>query len=168
MRGPPACTCTRPWGLPRARRGMPALPSCHTTLEATIPKHGYPKQLNHLGDHLLKRRLDLGLTRKAAAAQMGLDPESLENWEKGRTPPAVRFFPKLIELLGYNPLPEPRTRGEAIARERTSRGFSRKALAEVVGVDEATVRRLEIDRPRTAIRPMKMVCQFLGVSATDP
>lgn len=142
---------------------MPALPCCQTTLAAAIPNHGYPKQLNHLGDHLLKRRLDLGLSRKAAAAAMLLDPESLENWEKNKTTPAVRFFPKLIEFLGYVLLPDPGTRGEAIARERICRGLSRKALARLAGVDEATVRRLEANRPRTAIRPMQAVCQFLGI-----
>ena len=142
---------------------MPALPSCQTTLCAAIPKGGYPKQLNQLGDHLLKRRLDLGLTRKAAAAELQLDPESIENWEKTRTIPAVRFFPTLIKFLGYNPLPEPGTRGEAIARERICRGLSRKALAKLAGVDEATVRRLEANRPRTANRSMQAVCEFLGI-----
>lgn len=134
------------------------------TLSAAIPKHGYPKSLNHLGDHLLKRRLDLGLSRKAAAAEMQLDPESLENWEKNKTTPAARFFPALIKFLGYVPLPEPGTRGEAIARERICRGLSRKALAKLAGVDEATVRRLEANRPKTAVRPTQAVCQFLGIN----
>jgi len=49
---------------------------------------------------------------------MGLDPESLENWETNRTRIAVRFFPALIAFLGYNPLPEARTRGEEVRRRR--------------------------------------------------
>ena len=64
------------------------------------PKPGYPTGLQTVGDHLLKKRLDLGLTRKAAAKQMQLDPESLENWEKNRTQVAVRFYPALIAFLG--------------------------------------------------------------------
>lgn len=75
----------------------------------------------------------------------------------------VRFYPKIIQFLGMNPLPVPTTRGEAIMRERLSRGWSRKYLAKIAGVDEATVRRLEVDRPRLAQRPTTAVVLALGL-----
>ena len=106
----------------------------------------------------------MNLTRKTAAERMGLDPESLENWEKNRTRIAVRFYPVLIAFLGYNPLPEPRTRGEAVRRQRMTLGLSAERLAMIANVYPTTVRRLETDRPRMAKRPISAVLRFLGMS----
>jgi len=97
------------------------LPFCHTLTTCT-PKRGYPKQLNHLGDHLRKRRLDLGLTQQEVATQLGVNKDSIRNWEAGRNKVELRYYPLLFAFLGYNPLPEATTRGEAIRRERVSRG----------------------------------------------
>jgi transcriptional regulator with XRE-family HTH domain len=120
------------------------LPFCHWTLRGAIPRAAYPKALNTLGDHILKRQLDLGLTQKAAAKLIGVHPASLVNWEKGRTEIEVRFYPALIEFLGYNPLPGPRTRGEAVRQERMARGLSVGRLAAMVGVYPITVSRIEV------------------------
>jgi len=114
--------------------------------------------LRHIGDHLLKRRLDLGLHQKQAAMRLGVDAESLRNWEAGRTSPGLRFYPTLIKFLTYNPLPEARTRGEFLERERISRGWSRKHAAKRLGMDEATVRRIEDDVPRLRRRSVQALC----------
>jgi len=106
----------------------------------------------------------LDLTRKAAAERMALDPESLENWEKNRTRIAVRFYPVLIAFLGYNPLPEPRTRGEAVRRQRMTLGLSLARMATMAKVYPTTVCRLESDRPRMAKRPISAVLQVLGLT----
>jgi len=137
---------------------------CDTpTLAFAKPKRHYPLALLTLGDHLLKRRLDLGHTRKFAASLIGVDPESLKNWEDARTEPAVGFFPRLISYLGYNPLPEAENRGSQIRRERISRGLSRKALADSVGVDEGTVKRMEEDVKGMARRAIRAICHELDV-----
>ena len=144
-----------------------ALPFCDCEpLRCRKPRPGYPLQLITVGDHVKKRRLDLGLTRKALAARLGVDPATVQNWEEGRRSRIeVRYYPALIEYLGYNPLPEPTTRGQAIARARMSRGLSRTCLAALTGVDVATIRRLEADRPGTARLPAAAVCQFLRLDS---
>ena len=106
----------------------------------------------------------MDLTRKAAAERMGLDPESLKNWERNQTRIAVRFYPALIAFLGYNPLPEPRTRGEAVRRRRMTLGLSAERLALMAKVYPTTVCRLESDRPRMAKRPTSTVLRVLGMS----
>jgi hypothetical protein len=106
----------------------------------------------------------LNLTRKAAAKRMGLDPDSLENWEKNRTRIAVRFYPSLIAFLGYNPLPEPRTRGEAVRRQRVTLGLSVGRLGTLERVYPTTVCRLESDRSKMAKRPISAVLRVLGMS----
>jgi transcriptional regulator with XRE-family HTH domain len=114
---------------------------------------GYPAALEHIGHHILRRRLDLGLEQKEAARQLGVHPGGLENWEYGRTTPADRFMARVIRFLGYNPAPEPTTLGASVAYERIARGWSRKQLAAHAGVDESTVGRIEEDAPRLARRP---------------
>jgi transcriptional regulator with XRE-family HTH domain len=114
-----------------------------------------------MGDHLHKRRLDLRLDQKETAARLGVDPESLRNWEIGRTEPAIRFYPALLDFLGYSPLPEGQTRGQRILRMRVTRGWSRKALADIAGIDEATVGRLEEDRAGMANRTVHALQEAL-------
>src|SRR2546425_7530390 len=74
-------------------------------LRCPKPKRGYP--FNAPFD----RRLDLGLHQKAAAARIGIDGTTVGNWENARTEVEVRFYPALIQFLGYNPVPHARTRG---------------------------------------------------------
>ena len=112
----------------------------------------YPKELKSLGDHLKACRLDLGLTQKQAAVKLAVDAGSVGNWEISRTSIKTRYYPALIEFLGYNPLPEPTSPGQAIRRARMTRGWSRRKLACAAGLDEATVSRIETDTKGIARR----------------
>jgi transcriptional regulator with XRE-family HTH domain len=58
-----------------------------------------------LGEHIKRRRLDLGLFQTEVANQIGANPSTIANWEKGNTEPAARFIPAIIGLLGYDPRP---------------------------------------------------------------
>lgn len=133
------------------------------TLTFAKPKRHYLLAVVTLGDHLLKRRLDLGYNRKYAASLIGVDPHSLKHWEDGKTELAVGFYPRLIAYLGYNPLPQGQSRGQRIRRERISRGLSRKALADTVGVDEATIKRMEENVKGMAGRAIRAICDKLDV-----
>ena len=124
---------------------------------------GYPQKLEHIGHHVLKHRLDPGLQQKQAARQIGVHPASLENWECGRTSPADRFMPAIIRFLGYNPLPARRTSAERVAYERVARGWSRKRLAAVVGVDETTIRQTEETELPTPQQAAHAVGACLGI-----
>jgi transcriptional regulator with XRE-family HTH domain len=119
--------------------------------------------LEHIGHHILKRRLDLKLQQKEVARQLGTNPWSLRDWQRGRHEIGVRFYPAIMAFLGYNPLPSPRTPAERIAYARMSRGWSRKKLAKISGVDEATVRRMEKAAERLEGRPLLSVCRALGL-----
>ena len=142
-----------------------SLPFYRWSLAAQTPIPGYPATLEHVGHHILKRRLDLGLREKEAARRLGVHPGGLENWEHGRTKPADRLMPAVIRFLGYNPSPAPRTMGERVAYERIARGWSRRRLASKAFVDEATVRRIEKDTPRLACRPVLAVLTALEIAA---
>ena len=76
------------------------MPTCHIRLEA--PKlfpAGYPRELRTLGDHLSKRRLDLGLLQNEVAERLGVDESTVCNWEKNRHAPSARSMPEMLTFL---------------------------------------------------------------------
>lgn len=141
---------------------IPALPFCHRTLVAALPKPGYPKQIKHLGDHVRARRIDLGLRQLDVADRLGAEKDTVRNWEVGRTEPEIRFLPAVIAFLGYNPLPESNTPGGEIERRRLSLGWSQSQLADRAGVDPATIRRVEADTKGMARRSRTRIKTALG------
>jgi transcriptional regulator with XRE-family HTH domain len=69
-------------------------------LKASKPRScGYPKELKTLGDHIRKRRLDLGLLQREVAERVGVDETTILNWEKGRTEPAKRMRSRILIFL---------------------------------------------------------------------
>ncbi len=55
-----------------------------------------------LGDHLRRRRLELGLYQKDVGIQIGVTASTIWNWEHGWTVDS-----RVIVFLGYNPIPCP-------------------------------------------------------------
>jgi transcriptional regulator with XRE-family HTH domain len=121
------------------RIALAALPFCHLNLKSPKPDGRYPIQLQRLGDHVRKRRLDLGLLQRDLARQLGADPKTILNWEKGRSEPRLRFLPLILAFLGEDPRPVPPTFGERLRRAREARGLSIAGLAHQLGVDRTTV-----------------------------
>jgi transcriptional regulator with XRE-family HTH domain len=119
---------------------IPAFPFCH--LRLVVPKpagKSYPAELRTVGDHLKKRRLDLGLRQKDVARELGANFKTYENWEQGKYEPELRFFPAIISFLGYDPTPEPTSLPERILAARRREGISQKELARKLGLDSSTV-----------------------------
>ena len=56
-----------------------------------------------MGDHLRKKRLDLGLLQRDVARRLGVDTASVTNWEKNHNVPMPQLIPRIIEFLGYVP-----------------------------------------------------------------
>ena len=61
-----------------------------------------------LGEHLRRRRHERGLLQKDAADHLGGNTFILANQEKDYRNPRLRFWPGIIECLGYDPNPLPR------------------------------------------------------------
>ena len=130
-----------------------SLPFHHLTISASHPqKPGYPKTLVTIGDHIRKRRLDLGLFQRQAGAQIGVDEGTLWGWEKRGTKPELRHLPGIIRFLCYNPLPEPENFPARLVWARSSRGMDRVASARLIGVDPSTLARWETGRRKPSGR----------------
>jgi transcriptional regulator with XRE-family HTH domain len=68
---------------------------------------------------------------------------TVTNWELNRTAPALRFLPRIITLLGFDPRPADLTLAQQLLTCRTARGFSREAAARLLGIDPGTLGRWE-------------------------
>jgi len=139
-------------------RGL--LPFCHLAFRAEKPlSEAFPEELRTLGDHLRKRRLDLGLFQKDVARRLGSNESSVWNWEKNRSSPALRFIPRIIEFLGYTPdITQPQSLGQRIVVWRRLRGITQKELARRLGVDPTTVAGWE----QGEHRPTRRLASIIG------
>jgi transcriptional regulator with XRE-family HTH domain len=54
--------------------------------------------LKTLGDHIRKRRLDLGLLQREVAAKLSVTESTIWNWESNTTDPALRLLPAIIRI----------------------------------------------------------------------
>jgi len=73
---------------------------------------------------------------------------TIQNWERGKCAPKVRFVPRITLFLGYCPWTAPETPGERFRQVRVGLGLSQKTAAAVLGVDPATVTRWELNERR--------------------
>lgn len=87
--------------------------------------------------------MDLGLRQKDVAKELGVHHKTYENWEQGKYEPELRLFPAIIDFLGYDPSPEPKSLAERIRAARRREGISQEELARYLGLDESTVRAWE-------------------------
>lgn len=98
-----------------------------------------------LGEHLKKRRCELGLLQREAAAKLGVSQYAYISWETDRVRPFPRTYAWIVRLLGYDPAPQPRTLGEWIRAKRRELGLTTGQVAARLGWDEGAVRRYERD-----------------------
>jgi len=96
-----------------------------------------------LGDHLRKRRLELGLQQKDVAKWLGANVTSVVNWEKNKRKTELRFLPAIYDFLGYVPEFRAQTIAERLVAFRRGRGWSQKQLAKALRVDPTTLSRWE-------------------------
>ncbi len=87
-----------------------------------------------LGDHLRRRRIELGLYQKDVATRLGVTTSTVWNWEN-RGSVDLRFTPRVIEFLGYNPIPQPEDLLEKLAWYKQVNGLTLEQLGAKMGRD---------------------------------
>lgn len=95
-----------------------------------------------LGEHLLNRRLALGLRQKDVAEQLGTIREVYERWERDEREPVVSEWPGILDFLATYPFPA-KTSAGLVLKARRYQGADQKRLAKVVGVIHQKLRRWE-------------------------
>jgi len=130
-------------------------------LKSLIPKP-YDFEPTTIGDHLRKRRLILGLTQAEMATQLRVNEWTVGNWENDETRPVLRFIPRIIEFLGYDPEPpNPQTIAEQLKARRRELGWSQKEGARHLGVDPSTWASWEAGGAILMSRHRKLVDDFV-------
>jgi transcriptional regulator with XRE-family HTH domain len=145
------------------------LPFCQLQLHAPKPlSRSYQQVVVTLGDHIRKRRLDLGLLQREVAEQLGATTLSVTNWEKNHTEPELRFLPAIIRFLGAWHMAEPATLADQIRTARLVRGMSQKKMAELLELDPGTIARYEhgLRQPRGSYR--EKILDFLRSPVSNP
>ena len=102
-----------------------------------------PTELNTVGDHIRRRRLDLKMLQREVAEQLGVDKPGVFTWEANTVSPDIHYMPAIIRFLGYNPLPPAKSWGERLIRHRTSMGMTQGEAAKRIDVDPGTLARWE-------------------------
>ena len=93
-------------------------------LIAAKPKpYAYPRELRTIGDHLRKKRLDLGLFQRELADQLGVDEMTSVNGELNRTKPRPKSVRTIVGYLGYEPMFKQLRKSAAGHRVSAPHGF---------------------------------------------
>lgn len=104
-----------------------------------------------LGEHLKKHRLILKLRQQDVARRIGVGELTVQRWETGQKEVHIKCMPKVLEFLGYNPLPSSSTLSERMLAFRQAHGWSINMAARYLGVDPEAWGRWE----RTGYIPWK-------------
>ena len=107
----------------------------------SLRRKDYSDDPQTLGQHLKKRRRELGLLQREAAKHMGILTETYANWENGHTEPVASQFRPVVAFLGYDPTPAPKTLAERLEAKRRVTGMTSSHVAEHLGWDEGTLTR---------------------------
>jgi transcriptional regulator with XRE-family HTH domain len=87
-----------------------------------------------LGEHLRRRRIELGLYQKDVAARFGVTTSTVWNWEHTGSVDLCSI-PRVIEFLGYNPISQPKDLLERLSWYKQVNGLSLERLGIEMGRD---------------------------------
>ena len=143
------------------------------------------KQPQTIGQHLKKKRFELGIRQIEAALRLGVSNRTLSLWETDRVYPAWAFQPRLITYLGYDPFNDPTlgspkgnetscvaflasdapvTLGQKIKQYRLKMRKTRKQMALELGISVKTLWGWETDRWQPTV--LSRLCGQPGAAAT--
>jgi len=73
-------------------------------LRCERPKNpAYPTELQTIGDHIRKVRLDRQLSQFQVSTIIGVTNDTITNWELNRNKPRILFLLRIFEFIGYIP-----------------------------------------------------------------
>ena len=102
----------------------------------------YAREPKTLGEHLKKRRYEMSLRQKDVAGRLEISQSAYISWETDRVEPAIRYWPNIIDFLGFNPFAgKEGTLRERLQAKYRELGIPRKQAAILLGINEGTLLR---------------------------
>jgi DNA-binding transcriptional regulator YiaG len=95
---------------------------------------------------------------------LGVSLWTVINWESGETRPLVRYGPRIIAFLGYDPLAVPTTFAQEVWKLRWRTGWTQRQLAARLGIDESTIRDWERGQHRASRRLGSRFARIVGAA----
>ena len=112
----------------------------------------YVENPSTIGEKLRNKRLEQLSSQKEVADAIGVTESTIGSWELNQSQPAIKYYPKIIEFLGYFPF-EIHTTGVwgKLTYYRFLKGLTKGELAISLGANQANLRNWEkgIERPTT-------------------
>ncbi|MCL5238088.1 MAG: helix-turn-helix domain-containing protein [Nitrospirae bacterium] len=125
-----------------------------------IPPKGYPLEPRSLGEHIRKRRLDLGLLQIEVAVEIGVTESTVWNWEHG-TEPELIHIPAVLAFLGYVPWECPDDPVGRLAYFKKVTGLSLRRLGPLMGRDPEQLEDWLSGRVKPCERNLLQIKKFL-------
>jgi DNA-binding XRE family transcriptional regulator len=112
------------------------VPFCRDVLPRlkSLRKKNYSEQPQTLGEHIKKRRRELGLLQREAAERMGVSAETVANWESGKTKPVATQLQPVVGFLGYDSMPKPETLADRLEAKRRALSVTLDQVAKLLRV----------------------------------
>ena len=127
-----------------------------------------PQILNSIGDHLKKKRIEQNLTQLDLAKLIGVEEDTICNWENNHSQPRLFLLPKIIEFLRYVPFELPKeTIGDKIIAYRKEHGLSQRKFAKLLSIDQTTVRNWENNKHKPDKKLLKKILLYLEKNFYD-
>jgi transcriptional regulator with XRE-family HTH domain len=147
------------------------------------------KEPQTIGEHLRKRRFDLGLRQSEVARRLGVSERTLSQWETNKVYPTWPQQPALIAYLDHDPFTSPTLGmpkgnesvgvaifssndfgniGQQILKRRLEMKKNRKQCAKELGVSVKTLLGWETNRWRPSSLLQERIAKFLGPSVEPP
>ena len=112
------------------------------------PFKRYNEHPQTIGEHIRKRRIELGLLQKDVAQQIGVIEDSITHWENGRYEPQVQHYPAIIKFLGYYPFNhETDTFAGKLMQIRYCNGLGLQQCATLFHISVDAMKRWERGKP---------------------
>jgi len=148
------------------------------------------KQPQTIGQHLKKKRFELGIRQIEAARKLGVSNRTLSLWECDRVPPVWANQPRIVTYLGYDPFTDPmlgRPRGNEttgvaflsqsgplslghkIVKRRLEMRKNRKQCAQEMCISVKTLQAWETNRyqPSSALLKRLVKCLDLDLESSS-
>lgn len=107
------------------------------------PKH-YPFLPKTIGEHLMKRRMDLAISKLEVSRRLNVTDDTIYAWETGIHIPYITHFACITEFLGYSYWNFDTTTLAGKTLDYQHRyGLTAKQFGKLIGVRLATFRRWE-------------------------
>jgi len=139
-------------------RGSVGFPKYRLSLPLRIYPKGYILQPKTIGEHVRKRRMDLGMLQREVAVKIGATGSSVYNWERG-TEPELIHIPKIIKFLGYVPFECPDDLLGRLRYYKLINGMSFERLGAAMGRDPEQL----VDWMSNGMKPCKRNVQFIEI-----